>query len=270
MPLAPRVFDPDLRRLRLERAASGFEAADFLHQRAAADVVERLEAIMRRFPLAVDLAARRGAFAHALAVSDARRRVETLFEMETSPAMLAGRRGCFLLGDAEALPFAPGSLDLIVSVLALHWTNDVVGALVQTRRALKPDGLFLAAFLGGATLHELRGSLLAAEAELTGGAAQRVSPFADPADAPGLLQRAGFLMPVVDVDRVTVRYADPLGLLADLRRMGETAAFADRPPKLRRAVIARARELYIEQFAEADGRVPATFEILTLTGWAAS
>jgi SAM-dependent methyltransferase len=270
MPLAPLVFDPDLRRRRLDRAAPGFSAADFLHRRAAADVVERLEAIMRRFPRAVDLAARRGAFAELLAASDARRRVETLVEMETSSAMLAGRRGCFVIGDAETLPFAPASLDLIVSVLALHWTNDVVGALVQARRALKPDGLFLAAFLGGATLHELRGSLIAAEAELTGGAGRRVSPFADPADGPSLLQRAGFLMPVADVDRVTVRYADPLALLADLRRMGETAAFAERGPKLRRAVMARARELYIEQFAEPDGRVPATFEILTLTGWAAA
>ena len=157
----------------------------------------------------------------------------------------------------------------MVSTLALHWTNDVVGALIQIRRALKPDGLFIGSLLGGATLTELRQSLLAAEAELTGGAGPRVSPFADPYDAAGLMQRSGFALPVADVDRVTVRYAHPLKLLADLRAMGETSVLAERHPKrLTRQVLARAFEIYVERFAEPDGRVPATFEILTLTGWA--
>jgi SAM-dependent methyltransferase len=157
----------------------------------------------------------------------------------------------------------------VVSTLGLHWTNDVVGALIQIRLALKPDGLFIGAFLGGATLTELRQSLIAAEAELTGGAGQRVSPFADPYDAAGLLQRAGYALPVADVDRVTVRYAHPLKLIADLRQMGETSVLAERHPRaLTRAVLARAFEIYAERFAEADGRAPATFEVITLTGWA--
>uniref|UniRef100_UPI00286DD60D methyltransferase domain-containing protein n=1 Tax=Phenylobacterium sp. TaxID=1871053 RepID=UPI00286DD60D len=170
--------------------------------------------------------------------------------------------------DEERLPFAFGSLDLVVSTLALHWTNDVVGALIQIRRALKPDGLFIGSMFGGATLTELRASLLSAEIELTGGAASRISPFADAYDAAGLLQRSGFALPVADVDRVTVRYAHPIKLLADLRAMGETSVLADRHPKaLTKTVLARAMELYVERFAEPDGRVPATFEILTLTGW---
>lgn len=228
----------------------------------------RLEAIMRDFPVAVDLGARMGAFREALALSDAAARVGLLVETDLSGAMLVGRGGPRLVADEEQLPFAFGSLDLVVSSLALHWTNDVVGALIQIRRALKPDGLFIGSMFGGGTLFELRRALLSAEAELTGGAGQRVSPFADPADAAGLLQRAGFALPVADVDRVTVRYAHPLKLLADLRAMGETSVLAERHPKpLTRAVLARAFEIYAEQFADPDGRFPATFEILTVTGW---
>ena len=269
MSAPPRLFDRDLLRTRLDRAAPGYAAADFLKARAAEDAVVRLEAIMRDFPLAVDLGARNGAFAEALALSDAKPRVGHLIEADLSSAMLASRTGPRLVADEERLPFAFGSLDLVVSTLSLHWTNDVVGALIQIRRALKPDGLFIGSMLGGATLTELRQSMLAAEAELTGGAGPRVSPFADAYDAAGLLQRSGFALPVADVDRVTVRYAHPLKLLADLRAMGETSVLAERHPRqLTRQVLARAFELYIEKFAEPDGRVPATFEILTLTGWA--
>ncbi|HEV7385394.1 MAG TPA: methyltransferase domain-containing protein, partial [Phenylobacterium sp.] len=171
--------------------------------------------------------------------------------------------------DEERLPFAPASLDLIVSTLGLHWTNDVVGALVQIRRALKPDGLFLGALLGGSTLTELRQALTDAESEILGGAGSRVSPFADSRDAAGLLQRAGFALPVADVDRVSVSYEHPLKLLADLRHMGETNVLADRHPRgLTRTLLARASEIYAERFAGSDGRVTATFEIVTLTGWA--
>jgi SAM-dependent methyltransferase len=265
----PRLFDRALLRKRLDRAARGFDQADFLKARAAQDVVERLEPILREFPVAVDLSARTGVFTRAVQDSPVRDRIGLLIEGDLSQAMLRGRRGPRLVLDEERLPFAPGSLDLVVSTLGLHWTNDVVGALIQVRMALKPDGLFIGAFLGGATLTELRQALLAAEAELTGGAGQRVSPFADPYDAAGLLQRAGFALPVADVDRVVVRYAHPLRLLDDLRRMGETSVLAERHPRaLTRAVLARAMELYVERFAEADGRIPATFEIITLTGWA--
>ncbi len=269
MSAPPRIFDRTLHRKRLDRAAAGFDAADFLHRRAAEDIAERLAPIMREFPLAVDLSARRGAFAQALAGSEAAGRVGLLVEADLSGAMLAGRAGPRVALDEERLPFAPESLDLAVSTLGLHWTNDVVGALIQIRRALKPDGLFIGAFLGGTTLTELRQSLVAAEAELWGGAGSRVSPFADAADAAGLLQRAGFALPVADVDRVSVTYAHPLKLLADLRAMGETGVLADRHPRgLSRALLARMSELYVERFGDADSRVPATFEILTLTGWA--
>jgi SAM-dependent methyltransferase len=269
MSAPPRLFDRDLLRARLDRAAPGYAAADFLKARAAEDAVVRLEAIMRDFPRAVDLGARNGAFARALAQSDAAARVGFLVETDLSARMLAGRPGARLVADEERLPFAPGSLDLVVSTLGLHWANDVVGALIQIRLALKPDGLFIGSLLGGATLTELRQSLLAAEAELTGGAGPRVSPFADPYDAAGLLQRSGFALPVADVDRVTVRYSHPLKLLADLRAMGETSVLAERHPKaLTRQVLARAFQIYAERFAEPDGRLPATFEILTLTGWA--
>jgi SAM-dependent methyltransferase len=183
--------------------------------------------------------------------------------------MLAGRAGPRVALDEERLPFAAESLDLVVSTLGLHWTNDVVGALIQIRRALKPDGLFLGALLGGATLTELRQALTQAEDELWGGAGSRVSPFADSRDAAGLLQRAGFALPVADVDRVSVSYEHPLRLLADLRQMGETNVLADRHPRaLTRGLLARASEIYAERFAGPDGRVAATFEIVTLTGWA--
>jgi SAM-dependent methyltransferase len=264
----PRLFDRALLRKRLDRAAPGFDAAGFLKARAAEDVVERLEPILRDYPVAVDLAARTGAFARAAAGSDVAARIGLLVESDLSERMLAGRGGARLVLDDERLPFAQGSLDLVVSTLGLHWTNDVVGALIQIRLALRPDGLFIGAFFGGATLTELRQSLLAAEAEVTGGAGQRVSPFADPYDAAGLLQRAGFALPVADVDRVVVRYAHPLKLLADLRQMGETSVLTERHPRaLTRSVLARAMQIYAERFAEADGRVPATFEIITLTGW---
>ncbi|WP_337186470.1 methyltransferase domain-containing protein [Phenylobacterium sp.] len=267
-PAPPRLFDRALHRLRLDRAAAGFADADFLHRRAAEDVAGRLAPIMRSFSVAVDLSARAGAFAEALAV-EAPGKVGTLIEADLSPRMLAGRPGPRVVADEERLPFAPASLDLIVSVLGLHWTNDVVGALIQARRALRPDGLFIGAFLGGVTLTELRQSLVAAESEILGGAGSRVSPFADVRDAAGLLQRAGFVQPVADVDTVTVTYDHPLKLLLDLRRMGETSVLADRHPRnLTRALLERTFQLYAERFAGADGRVPATFEIVTLTGWA--
>ncbi|WP_372784112.1 methyltransferase domain-containing protein [Phenylobacterium sp.] len=269
MPNPPRLFDRTLHRRRLDRAAKGFTAADFLQRRAALDIAERLEGIMREFPVAVDLSARSGVFAEVLGGSEAAGRIGVLVETDLSPAMLAGRTGPRATLDEERLPFAPASLDLVVSTLGLHWTNDVVGALVQIRRALKPDGLFIGALLGGSTLTELRQALTAAEDEILGGAGSRVSPFADSRDAAGLLQRAGFALPVGDVDRVNVSYEHPLKLLADLRQMGETNVLADRHPRgLTRTLLARACEIYVERFAGPDGRVPATFEIITLTGWA--
>ena len=193
-------------------------------------------------------------------------------EADLSTAMLGVggvRSPMRVAADEERLPFAAASFHLAVSLLSLHWCNDLVGALVQVRRALKPDGLFIGALFGGRTLTELRQCLLQAEVEQSGGAGPRVSPFADAADGASLLQRAGFALPVSDVDQVVVRYDHPMGLIADLRAMGEGNALLDRPRRpLTRAVLARLTELYAERFAEPDGRIPATFEIVTLTGWA--
>jgi SAM-dependent methyltransferase len=265
----PLIFDRRLHARRLDRAGPSFAAADFLKRRAAADIVERLEAINRRFPLAADLGARDGTFARALAQSEAAAKVDALVQTDLSPAMLSRASGLRLVADEERLPFAPESLDLVVSSLALHWVNDLVGTLIQIRRALRPDGLFIGAFLGGATLTELRACLMEAEARLRGGAGPRVSPFADNADGPSLLQRAGFALPVADTEIVTVTYEHPLRLLADLRAMGETNALIERPrTSLSRALLDLASKLYAERHARPDGRITASFEILTLTGWA--
>jgi SAM-dependent methyltransferase len=263
----PLLFDRALHRKRLDRAAPRY--AGFLKARAAEDAAWRLSAILRSFPLAVDLGARDGAFRAALQAVDGADRVGTLIEADLSPAMLRGRPGLRVVADEERLPFRDESLDLVVSLLSLHWTNDLVGALVQIRRTLKPDGLFIGAFLGGGTLTELRQSLLEAEEEVTGGAGPRVSPFADALDAAGLLQRAGFALPVSDVDRVTVRYDHPLKLMADLRAMGETNVLLDRSRRpLSRRTLGRAFEIYRERFGDKDGRLPASFEIVSATGWA--
>ncbi len=269
MSAPPRLFDRRLHRQRLDRAAHDFAAADFLKVRAAGDMVERLEIILREFPVCVDLGSRNGAFSALLAQSDARAKIGMVIETDLSGAMLEQRPGHRLQIDEEALPFAPASLDLVVSSLALHWVNDLPGTLIQVRRALKPDGLFLGAIFGGQTLTELRQCLIQAESDLTGGAGLRIAPFADAFDVAGLLQRAGFALPVADLDRVTVRYDHPLKLIGDLRRMGETNALADgRGRPLSRPVLARAMALYQERFSDPDGRVRATFDIMTMTGWA--
>lgn len=265
----PRLFDRALHRARLDRASARYADADFLKRRAAENAADRLSDILRDFPLAVDLSARNGAFRDALVGTPAEARIGALVEADLSQAMLAGRGGLRLVADEERLPFAPGSVNVFVSLLSLHWTNDLVGALTQIRRALAPDGLFVGALFGGTTLTELRQSLLQAEAEVSGGAGLRVSPFADGFDAAGLLQRAGFSLPVSDVDRIVVRYDHPLKLMAELRAMGETNVLVDRPrAPLSRRVLARALDIYAERFSDPDGRVRATFEIVTATGWA--
>jgi SAM-dependent methyltransferase len=262
----PQIFDRRLHRQRLARAMRAQSGADFLSLRVAEDLAERLEAINRRFDLAVDLGARDGAFAAALGAGSAAEKIGLLIE---APEARGRRPEGALIADAEQAPFAEGSLSLIVSRLALHWVNDLVGALIQVRRALRPDGLFLGALLGGATLTELRQSLMAAEAELRGGAGPRVSPFLDLGDGAGLLQRAGFALPVADTDTVRVLYDEPLRLLADLRAMGETSALLGRPAApLTREILNRTFEIYRARHAAPDGRIVATFEILTLTGWA--
>lgn len=258
----PRVFDRQRHAIRRSRAAAGFDAYSFLKQRITEDILERLTAINRAFTHILDLGAHDGRLASALTTDET-----FTVHADLSPAFPAPPLG--VCADEEALPFADASFDLAVSALALHWTNDLPGALVQIQRALKPDGLLIAALPGAGTLSELRQSLLHAETEIRGGAAPRVSPFLDMIDGARLLQRAGFAMPVADADTVTVRYDSMLNLLADLRGMGETAAFADRSaPPLTRTILMRAAQIYAEQFADPDGRIRATFEIVTLSGWA--
>lgn len=248
-------------RARKRRVAAGFPDAAFLHARASEDLAERLEAIPREFPSALALGGD-GLFAEAV-------RVRPALASRIGRIVEAGIGGGALEVDLERMPFAEHTFDLIVSPLALHWANDLPGAFIQLRRALRPDGLMLASLLGGDTLTELRQSLLEAESEITGGAALRISPFADLQDIAGLLQRAGFALPAADRDVVTVRYGEPMRLLADLRAMGETAAFAERGGRgLSRRILARTFDIYRERFSDADGRVRATFEILTATGWA--
>jgi SAM-dependent methyltransferase len=170
--------------------------------------------------------------------------------------------------DEEQLPFGDDSLNLVISTLALHTANDLPGVMVQIRRALKPDGLFIASLFGGETLKELRGCLMDAELEVRGGYGPRIAPFAEGPDLIDLLRRTGFNMPVVDSDRVIVSYEHPLKLMADLRAMGESNVLIDRPRKgLNRAILTRASELYFERFADNEGRIAATFEIITLSGW---
>ena len=264
----PILFDRALLRARLDRAAGQSQFAGFLRERASEDAVERLLTILRQFPLAVELGRRDGAFSQALKNAPGAGSIRTLIETDLSPAF-ASQAGLGVAADEERLPFRAESFDLAVSILSLHWTNDLVGALVQIRRILRPDGLFIGALFTGTTLTELRQCLLRAEDEVTGGAAPRVAPFADGPDLAGLAQRAGFTLPVVDIDRVTVRYSHPLKLMADLRAMGETSILKDHARRpLRRDVLARAFDIYVSEFSDPDGRIRDTFEISTFTGWA--
>lgn len=256
----PQIFDPVRRAARLARATRRFGEADFLHRRAADNAVLSLEATPRRFATVVDLSAHPNVFADRLADSDAGDRIG-------APVLPAGPRTRADPGSG-ALEVEDGSADLIVSLMTLHWANDLPGALSQIRRALKPDGLFLGTLLGAGTLKELRGVLTEAELAERGGAQARVSPFADGFDGAGLLQRAGFALPVADVDRLTVRYPDLFALIRDLRAMGETNGLAGAVRPLTRTIVARAASLYAERHGDADGRIPATFEIINLAGWA--
>jgi NADH dehydrogenase [ubiquinone] 1 alpha subcomplex assembly factor 5 len=267
VPPQARIFDRRLLRERRNRAAYGLHAHDFLLTEIAERLADRLSDIARRFPLALELGARDGILARTL---QGRGGIETLVQSDAS--LVNVRRlhgGSNLVADEELLPFKEQCFDAVLSNLSLHWVNDLPGALAQVRSSLKPDGLFLASLFGTGTLQELRTALMEAELAETGGASPRVSPFADLRDAAGLLQRAGFALPVADVDTVTVTYGDLLALLRDLRGMGETNILFDRLKQpTRRTVFARAAAIYQERFADAEGRLPATFQILFLTGWA--
>jgi SAM-dependent methyltransferase len=261
VPETVELFDRKLVRTRLQRATRG-GFADFLLQRVAEDLDERLGAITRPFAAALDLGTATDA-----AVTVLRRRAGTNLAIWAAPADVSPKAS--LVADEERLPFADRSLNLVTSLLALQSVNDLPGTLIQIRRALKPDGLFIGCLLGGATLTELRQALVQAESERDGGVSPRVAPFADVRDLGGLLQRAGFALPVTDVEAATVRYGHPLSLLADLRAMGLTNALqARRRTPLRRATLLRALDIYATAFADPDGRVRASFEMIWLSGWA--
>ncbi len=247
MTVPPDLFDPDLLARRRARAASA--PADFLHEAAAAEVSERLREVNRTFQSPVVLGPRAAVWADVIEAAGLAR-----------PATVE---------DRDVLALEPEAHDLVVHALALHWANDPVGQLVQCRRALAPDGLFIGAVFGGQTLAELRAALGEAEVAETGGLSPRVAPMGEIRDLGGLMQRAGLALPVADSSRFDVSYPDALALMRDLRAMGETNVMQARlRAPTRRAVIARAAALYAERFATPDGRVTATFEVVFLTGWA--
>jgi SAM-dependent methyltransferase len=262
MPESPTIFDRRLLRARQKRALA-LGPATFLLDRAAEEMSERLAVVLRQFDRAADL---------DTPIDTLRRVLTTGGKIGTIvAATTAGTAETFapqVAADEAALPFADASLDLVVSALALQFVNDLPGTLIQIRRALRPDGLLLAAMIGGDSLNELRESFAEAESEVEGGISPRVSPFADLRDLGALLQRAGFALPVIDSDRLTVRYDNPLALMRDLRAMGATNILTERRrTPLKRATLLRMADVYAERFADADGRVRATFEIAWLTGW---
>jgi SAM-dependent methyltransferase len=248
---APRLFDRALLRTRVDRAARA-QPATFLLDRVGEDLAERLNAVTREFSDVADV------WTSGEALSKLPRdRFKSAIQIGLQDS------------EAETLPFRPQSLDLVVSALAFQFANDLPGVLAQIRRALRPDGLLLAAMLGGDTLTELRQSFAAAESELEGGVSPRVAPFADLRDIGALLQRAGLALPVTDVDRIVVRYDNAFALMADLRRMGATNVLIERRrTPTRRATMLRMAQIYAERFADADGRIRATFDVIWLSAWA--
>ena len=259
------IFDTPLllqrKRRALERPVSG---ADFLMRRIAGDFADRLDTVERKFAKAAALFCQTPAAFDAIGASG---KAADIVRVEADSMFLGQKPG--MVATPETVPFAPESLDLAVSLLSLQAMNDVPGMLAQIRRALRPDGLFLGAFAGTGTLAELRESLLAAETELYGGVSPRVAPFPDVRDAGGLLQRAGFSLPVADVEPVVVRYDTLYSLMADLRAMGETSSLIDRPRRpVSKLLFARAAEIYAERFTDPDGRIRASFSLVWMSGWA--
>ena len=259
MSAAPEVFDRRAVRRHRDRAAALVSAVEPLLRDAAERLLDRLDDTTRRFGQALDVGGR-GVTAPML-----RARGIEVVSCDLSPRMAARAGAPAVAADEEWLPFAPGSFDLVVASLSLHWVNDLPGALIQLRLALRPDGLLLASLPALGTLGALRSALAEAETELRGGASPRVSPFPDLRDCAGLLQRAGFALPVADVEDVTVLYADPLALLHDLRAAGETNAVALRDRRTPPALLFPAA---LAALPRQDGRVAAMLRLAVLTGWA--
>ena len=261
-----QIFDRRLLRLRKARAAAGMERAAFLLEHTVNDLADRLTLMQRHFPLGLDLGAHGARLSEQLMRTG---KAGRLLRAAIVPELAGKFDGTAFVCDEEALAVAPQSLALVVSALSLQFVNDLPGTLSQIRRALKPDGLFLAALLGGRSLEQLRAAFAQAEIALTGGLSPRVAPFADVRDLGQLMQRAGFALPVVDSEILTVTYGEPRGLMDDLKAMGASNVLSDRRRvPLRRGVLTEAIRVYQRDFGLPNGRVPATFEIITLTGWA--
>ena len=262
------LFDRPLLRLRRARAlrgANSAQAPDFLLREAADRLLDRLDDIRRSFPLAIDLGAHTGQIAILL---NGRGGIETLVSVEPSAAMAALAAPMAVVADEDHLPFANDGIDLVLSCMSLHWTEDFPGMLAEVFRVLKPGGLLLAILPGEETLRELRDCLARAEMTREGGVSPRVLPMLTLKDGGALLQAAGFAEPVVDRDRLTIEYGKPMRLLTDLRAMGETNALAQRrKTPLRRSTLFAALADYHERYLTPLGRVPATFDLLTLTAW---
>jgi SAM-dependent methyltransferase len=257
---SPIVFDRLLQRRRRQRAAA-LSPENFLLEHVAGELADRLSVVLRRFEIGIDLGTPGDAVRASL------RRLGSVATIVGADVIVRSKP--FVIADEEALPFGDAAVDLVVSGLGLQFVNDLPGALTQIRRALKPDGLFLAALLGGETLTELRQAFAAAESEIEGGVSPRVAPFADLRQLGALLQRAGFALPVTDVERVTVRYGSAFDLMRDLRRMGATNPLvARRRAPLRRQTLLQMADIYARRFADGDGRIRATFDIVWLAGWA--
>ncbi len=268
----PSLFDRARVTRNRDRASSRFRDYAFLKDRESTQLLERLRDTSRDFERALDLGAHDGQASEVLLESG---KVKEIIALEEAPLMIERLRRAgvtAMQGSEDFLPFDPENFDLVVSLLSLHWANDLPGVLSQVRTVLKPDGLFLGCLFGGDTLPELRAALIEAESEITGGVSPRLSPLPGLQDIAGLLQRAGFALPVADVDEVTVRYSHPMKLLEDLKGMGEQAAFAKREGQerrpLSRRILSRMSEIYFERFSDPDGKVRATFKIIWMSGWA--
>ena len=259
------IFDSKLRRQRLRRIAKDYRSHGFLAERCAQDIGQRLAAINKSFPVVVNLSDLQGVMNEEVgALSGSHYIVGS-----ESPYMHSDMRCPRLIADDELIPFAAESVDLFISILTFQHVNDLPGVLIQLRRALRPDGLLLGAMFGGQTLTELRDAFAQAEVEVSGGLSPRVFPFVDVRDAGGLLQRAGYALPVVDSDVVTVTYASLGDLMRDLRGMGQSNVLIDRSKKpVSKSVMTQAEEVYRDMYADENGKLKATFEILYLTGWA--
>lgn len=271
---AVNIFDRKVVRLHRERAAhitasKEFGDANFLFMEVADRLVDRLLDVQRSFDLALDLGCHNGEIHHWLQNTPGK--VKNLIQMDMAPAYakVASKRAASFVAEEDFLPVKPESLDLVISNLSLHWVNDLPGALAQARQSLKPDGLFIGTMLGGESLFEMRGAIMEAEIEIMGGISPRISPFADLQDVGGLMQRAGFALPVLDSEVITVTYDNLFKLATDLRNMGETNSVHERVKSCsKKQLFMRAAEIYAEKHADADGRIPASFVLLHMHGWA--